>query len=546
MPDVPQADRLKLFISYSRRDRAAADALVAALEGAGFEVTIDRRDLPYGEEWQRELADFIRASDTVVWLVSPDSVQSKWCNWELGEVGRLHKRMLPVRIREVAPEDLPQGLGKIQLLPAEGLYDPAVHLSPLVAALEADRAWVKEASRLADRAREWVDRHRDGGLLLRGVALKNAEAWSTRQPRSAPRPAAEVLTLILESRRAAVRRQRLVVAGACTVAVVASGLAGIALFQRNRAERELRTSTAERLAAEAQAALVESRQDAHPGAPDAQRGVLLALESSGVQSNLQAERVLREGLRQLPGASVAVKLEAGDELRELGPDAAWIAIVRDDSDVIFDTASRTFRPPSDGEASWLKGAPLSHIEVDEMAEGTVAESRDGRFAVVRSDEGLQGWVFASLALARVADGRTLAVLPLDAEVRQAVFRQDGGHLLTVTGRLSMDAEEPSATRLVGSTVNVWAVPSGEKVTEITFAHLGGITHVAVDPEQDWLAVQTSDADGDMVIVMPIWPDVARREACRRLSRNLSPSEWATFVGREPRSETCPGLPTSSE
>ena len=59
-------DKLKLFISYSRRDMTAADALVTALEGEGFEITIDRRDLPYGEEWQKELGDFIRASDTVV------------------------------------------------------------------------------------------------------------------------------------------------------------------------------------------------------------------------------------------------------------------------------------------------------------------------------------------------------------------------------------------------------------------------------------------------------------------------------------------------
>jgi hypothetical protein len=91
------ADRLKLFISYSRRDMASADALVSALEGDGFEITIDRCDLPYGEEWQKELADFIRGSDTVLWLVSPDSVSSKWCNWELGEVGRLNKRLVPVR-----------------------------------------------------------------------------------------------------------------------------------------------------------------------------------------------------------------------------------------------------------------------------------------------------------------------------------------------------------------------------------------------------------------------------------------------------------------
>ncbi len=70
MSDANASDRLKLFVSYSRRDLETADRLVAALEEAGFAVTIDRRDLPYGEEWQSELADFIRASDTVVWLVS--------------------------------------------------------------------------------------------------------------------------------------------------------------------------------------------------------------------------------------------------------------------------------------------------------------------------------------------------------------------------------------------------------------------------------------------------------------------------------------------
>ena len=42
-------DRLRLFVSYSRRDMATADTLVTALEGEGFEITIDRRDLPYGE-----------------------------------------------------------------------------------------------------------------------------------------------------------------------------------------------------------------------------------------------------------------------------------------------------------------------------------------------------------------------------------------------------------------------------------------------------------------------------------------------------------------
>src|SRR5262245_43439094 len=196
--ELPGGDRLRVFISYSRRDMAAADELVQNLEGHGFEVTIDRRDLPYGEEWQKELADFIRASDTVIWLASPDSVKSRWCNWELGEVIRLSKRLVPIKIRNVLPEELPEALGKIHLLPVEGVSGS--HLAALVTTLNTDRGWVKEATRLADRAREWIGRDRDNGLLLRGVALKNAETWSKREPKVAPPPAGEVLELILASR----------------------------------------------------------------------------------------------------------------------------------------------------------------------------------------------------------------------------------------------------------------------------------------------------------------------------------------------------------
>ena len=143
---VANGNKVKLFISYSRQDKSGADNLVAALEANNFEVMIDRRDLPYGEQWQGELADFIRASDTVIWLVSPDSISSKWCNWELGEVQRLNKRLVPIRVRAIAPEDLPETLGRLHLLPAEGIYEPSQHLTTLIATLNTDRAWIKEAT----------------------------------------------------------------------------------------------------------------------------------------------------------------------------------------------------------------------------------------------------------------------------------------------------------------------------------------------------------------------------------------------------------------
>ncbi len=230
-------DKLKLFISYSRQDTAVTDQLVAALEDAGFDVSIDRRDLPYGEEWQSELADFIRAADTVVWLVSPASAASKWCNWELGEVQRLKKRLLPVRIGDVGPEDLPAALGKIHVLPAESVFEFDAHLAPLITALNTDQAWLKEHTRLGDRARQWLAKGKKGDLLLRGTALSDAEDWKGIQPNAAP-PSEEILDLIHASRRAHGKRQQIAVLASLAVAVIAVALSLFALIQRNEAQEQ--------------------------------------------------------------------------------------------------------------------------------------------------------------------------------------------------------------------------------------------------------------------------------------------------------------------
>jgi pSer/pThr/pTyr-binding forkhead associated (FHA) protein len=209
-------EKLRIFISYSRRDMDAADKLVSALEKSGFEVIVDRRHLPYGEEWQRELADFVRSSDTVLFLISSDSVTSQWCKWELGQVTEHRKRLFPLAIGPVAVEDLPEEISKIHILPPVGLFDLNTHLPELVQALNTDRAWVKEHARLADWAREWRTRGKPRAMLLRGAALEAAEIWQYQRPKS-EKAAAAVLELIKASQRGRLGRRASWTAGAAAV-----------------------------------------------------------------------------------------------------------------------------------------------------------------------------------------------------------------------------------------------------------------------------------------------------------------------------------------
>lgn len=230
--EQPAEAKLKLFISYSRSDTATADLIVTALEEHGFEVFIDRRDIIGGEEWLNELRLAIAASDTVVWLVSHSSIVSSACLWELGEMQRQSKRLMPVALEPAGKIALPEAIGKIQLLPAVGAFSLEQNLKQLVIALNTDRGWLRTHTRLLETAMQWQENERARAFLLVGSALRDAEGWRDSQPRGTPPPNSSVLDLILASRRRSVARQRTWVAGAFAVAALGLGLAALAYVQR--------------------------------------------------------------------------------------------------------------------------------------------------------------------------------------------------------------------------------------------------------------------------------------------------------------------------
>jgi len=119
-------------------------------------------------------------------------------------VSEYRKRLVPVAVEEVSVADLPDELGKIQLLPPTGIFDAAdkSQVRELTDVLRSDRRWFKEHTRLAERARLWRDNGNSVDWLLRGLELEAAEKWREERPDTAPFPDATVLDLIRYSRAA--------------------------------------------------------------------------------------------------------------------------------------------------------------------------------------------------------------------------------------------------------------------------------------------------------------------------------------------------------
>lgn len=250
MSEVPAA-AARAFLSYSRRDTAAADLFLAALEARGLSVFRDTEDILPAEDWRGRLDALIGTADAVVFLMSPNSVRSDVCAWEIHLAGKLGKRLVPVLLEPVSEAATPPELSRLNYVIASSDRDFDDAISKIVSAVQTDIAWVRDHTRLGERAREW-DRggERPAAGLLRGGELAGAEAWLASQPATGPAPTNLTREWIAASRTAAVRRQRNWVAGSLVVAAVSIGLGVLAEInrrsaaeQRDRAERILDRSS---------------------------------------------------------------------------------------------------------------------------------------------------------------------------------------------------------------------------------------------------------------------------------------------------------------
>lgn len=235
----------KVFLSYSRRDAAFADELVQGLKACGFEAYIDREDIAPGEAWETRLGGLIEEADTVVYVISPHSVTSEQCNWEVTETLRLSKRLLPVVWEPVPEAQMPKELARLNFVFFDGGRSFAKGLADLAGALRVDVGWIREHSRLGGLARRWDTRGRPEEALLRGEELDHARDWAQARPPSAP-PLTDLhsdyIAASLAARETAERDARAKRRGAVVVSLLVAAamtvLAAGAVWQAFEARRQ--------------------------------------------------------------------------------------------------------------------------------------------------------------------------------------------------------------------------------------------------------------------------------------------------------------------
>lgn len=112
-------------MSYASEQRDIAEEIESALTVAGYTVFFDKKSLPVGEEYNRKIYAAIRASDLMIFLISPDSLEAgSYARTELMFAQEIWKnpdrRVFPVRVKEVDFPEIPDYLKSVTILSPAG------------------------------------------------------------------------------------------------------------------------------------------------------------------------------------------------------------------------------------------------------------------------------------------------------------------------------------------------------------------------------------------------------------------------------------------
>jgi len=427
--------RTEVFLSYSRKDGDFARRLNLSLQAAGKTVWFDQESIATGVDFEAELYKGIDGADNFVFVLSPDSVESPYCEDEVNYALSQGKRIFTVLCRAMDPETLPAALRTINWLDFEQTPFEQSFIE-LIQALDLDRDHAAQHTVLQQRALEWTENQQSTDFLLNNNACEKAEVWQTRAVHEdkAPAPTALQCDYIQQSRAAIMaaqrrekRQQRWILGSVSLGLVVALGLAGFAWIQM----------------IEAEAQKVQAEQEREEANKQTQRALIS-------QSHFLIEKAQLALEKGHTATAMRILLEASPKTSETAPERPWVKEVYD---ALSQSINRHYQGIFEHE-EFVEQAIFS-------ADGTLLLTHAGQFAYV--------WNAKTRQLTAELKGHKKSIT-------SALFSPDGRRIVTA----SRD-----------NTARVWDSESGQ--TLVTFEeHKDAIDTAAFSPDGRHIVTASRD------------------------------------------------------
>ena len=114
-----------VFISYSHKDAEIVNRLKGDLRRNGISVWVDERLKIADVAWRKQLAVAINEQRFFIIILTPDSVTSSYCEWELDTALSLNKSVIPLMVKKT---NLPFTISTLQYIDFQRDYSQALNL----------------------------------------------------------------------------------------------------------------------------------------------------------------------------------------------------------------------------------------------------------------------------------------------------------------------------------------------------------------------------------------------------------------------------------
>lgn len=480
----------KVFISYSRKNKEFVKKLNGALDDSGVDAWVDWEGIPPSADWMAEISAAIEGADAFVFVISPDSLASKVCGDEL-ELGiKYNKKLIPVLYLDPDKgSNMHEKLAATNWIYLREQDDFSANFPKILESINTDLDWVKQHTRLLQRAKEWDSKKRDKGFLLNGAELEEGERWMTASAGDERRMTLPVQAeYISTSRKIAVERQRNLTMGIAIALIVSVMLGVYALFQRNVAVRNEQTAKAQRSAAEA-SAYQHQIGKLHASS-------LLAINALQQKPDLkEAENILRQNL-----SIMALPIAHANQ-----GDAIWSLQTSADDKTLLTASSAKTACLWDGASA----AQIYCIKHDDVVRKAIYTYDGSNLIITISDDG-------SVRFWNVQDGSPVKRLDIGSVIWDEKLSPDGsllgiaassGAYVIKMKDMSIYAKFPtdSATRTVDfdstKTWMAYGTAAGQIylwniATETTLAgpkHDGEVLDISFSPKGTWFASAGTDS-----------------------------------------------------
>jgi hypothetical protein len=129
---LEQTTHYDAFISYGRQEsQHFADSISNGLTNQGFNVFRDLNDIPLIVESEEFILKNILHSDNFIYIISPNTVRSEYCNKELGFAIKYNKRIIPIVHNKLGKDIqyLDDIIAKKQIIE---IKDPLQHITEVI------------------------------------------------------------------------------------------------------------------------------------------------------------------------------------------------------------------------------------------------------------------------------------------------------------------------------------------------------------------------------------------------------------------------------